>query len=84
VSSCIAHILFFMTPRSSGKTVVSSGFVSFIDPPCAVLRSPAGACCAAFGFFRDFRGREMAAGVQAAGISDDRKTERTYLNMEAR
>jgi len=36
------------------------------------------------GFFRDCRGREMAAGVQAAGISDDRKTERAYLNMEAR
>jgi len=26
----------------------------------------------------------MAAGVQAAGISDDRETERAYLNMEAR
>ena len=36
------------------------------------------------GFFRDCRGREMAAGVQAAGIIDDRKTERAYLNMEAR
>jgi len=26
----------------------------------------------------------MAAGVQAAGISDDRETERAYLTMEAR
>ena len=26
----------------------------------------------------------MAAGVQAAGIRDDRETERAYLNMEAR
>jgi len=26
----------------------------------------------------------MAAGVQAAGISDDRENERAYLNMEAR
>jgi len=36
------------------------------------------------GFFGDFRGREMAAGVQATGISDDWETERAYLNMEAR
>jgi hypothetical protein len=36
------------------------------------------------GFFRDCRGREMAAGVQAAGISDDGENERGYLNMEAR
>jgi hypothetical protein len=35
-------------------------------------------------FFGDFRGREMAAGVQATGIGDDWKTERAYLNMEAR
>jgi hypothetical protein len=35
-------------------------------------------------FFGDFRSREMAAGVQAAGISDDRETERAYLTMEAR
>ena len=36
------------------------------------------------GFFGDFRGREMAAGVQATGIGDDWETERAYLNMEAR
>jgi hypothetical protein len=36
------------------------------------------------GFFGDFRGREIAAGVQATGIGDDWKTERAYLNMEAR
>jgi len=36
------------------------------------------------GFFGDFRGREMAAGVQATGIGDDWQTERAYLNMEAR
>ena len=36
------------------------------------------------GFFRDCRGREMAAGVQAAGISDDRETERAYLTIVAR
>jgi hypothetical protein len=36
------------------------------------------------GFFRDCRGRDMEAGLQAAGISDDRETERAYLNMEAR
>ena len=35
-------------------------------------------------FFGDFRGSEMAAGVQAAGTSDDLETERAYLNMEAR
>jgi hypothetical protein len=29
-------------------------------------------------------GSKMAAGLQAAGISDDRETERGYLNMEAR
>ena len=34
--------------------------------------------------FGDFRGREMAAGVQATGIGDDWQTERAYLNMEAR
>jgi hypothetical protein len=34
--------------------------------------------------FGDFRGSEMAAGVQATGISDDLETERAYLNMEAR
>jgi hypothetical protein len=36
------------------------------------------------GFFRHFSGREMAAGVQAAEIRDNRETERAYLNMEAR
>ena len=54
--------------------------------------SPSSAACRArpespdefLGFFRDCRGREMAAGVQAAGISDDLETERAYLNMEAR
>jgi len=35
-------------------------------------------------FFGDFRGSEMAAGVQVTGISDDLETERAYLNMEAR
>ena len=36
------------------------------------------------GFFGDFHGREIAAGVQAPEISDDWETERAYLNMEAR
>ena len=36
------------------------------------------------GFFRDCLGREMAAGVQAAGIRDDRETERAYLTLVAR
>jgi hypothetical protein len=35
-------------------------------------------------FFGDCRGREIAAGVQAAGIRDNRETECAYLNMEAR
>jgi len=35
-------------------------------------------------FIGDFRGKVMAAGLQAAGISDDLETERAYLNMEAR
>jgi hypothetical protein len=30
------------------------------------------------------RGSEMAVGVQATGISDNRETESAYLNMEAR
>jgi hypothetical protein len=35
-------------------------------------------------FFGDFRGSEMAVGVQATGIINNRETESAYLNMEAR
>jgi len=35
-------------------------------------------------FFGDFRGGEMAAGMQATVISDDLENERAYLTMEAR
>ena len=34
--------------------------------------------------FGDFRGSEMAVGVQATEISNDWETERAYLTMEAR
>ena len=77
-----------------GDRVVSAPAVRRAAIPCnRVLRREMRLPCAGLGaallepspgFFGDFRGREMAAGVQATGIGDDWETERAYLNMEAR
>jgi hypothetical protein len=55
-----------------------------LNPHDAWYRKSKPVTPSSMGFFRDCRGRDMEAGLQAAGISDDRETERAYLNMEAR